>query len=178
MVSKKAVFFDRDGVLNRSIIRNKKPFAPRKFDDFHIYKDVKVYVDRLIKNNFLIFVVTNQPDIGNGLMKTKELDSMHQKLKSDIEINKIYICPHSQTAKCECRKPSPYFLLQAKEEFRIKIEDSYFVGDRYTDMQASRSVSCKSVFIDRKYEETPLMDFVYKVKGIKEAVNYILGETK
>ena len=174
MVDKKAVFFDRDGVLNRSIIRNKKPYAPRKFLDFRIYKDVKMSIDKLIKKNFLIFVITNQPDIGNGFMNKTELDCMHQKLKSYIAINKIYVCTHSQKEKCKCRKPSPFFLLQAKEEYEINIEESYFVGDRYTDMQASKSVKCKSIFIDRKYNETPFMDYVYKVNGIKEATNYIL----
>jgi D-glycero-D-manno-heptose 1,7-bisphosphate phosphatase len=178
MVMKQAVFFDRDGVLNRPIIRKKKPYAPRKLEDFLIYKDAKLSIKKLIKNNFLIFVITNQPDIGNGLMKREELEYMHQKLKTDIEIDKIYICEHSQKEKCECRKPSPFFLMQAKNEYNLDIQSCYFVGDRYSDMQASRSMKCKSIFIDRKYDETPSMDFVHKVNGIKEAVNYILRKDR
>ena len=178
MVSHKAVFFDRDGVLNRPIIRNKKPYAPRTLDKFHIYKDVKLSIQNLIKKNFLIFVVTNQPDIGNGLMCKKELDSMHQKLKSYIKVKKIYVCLHSQEENCICRKPNPFFILNAKTKYNISMPKSYFVGDRYSDMVASKKAKCKSIFIDRDYNETPPMNFVIRTKGIKEATNFILRNEK
>lgn len=174
MVIKEAVFFDRDGVLNRPFIRNKKPYAPLKFEDFYIYKDVESCVKKLVINNFLIFVITNQPDVGNGLIKKSELLKMHAKLNNLIKIEKIYTCTHSQDDLCECRKPNPFFLLEAKKSYNICFKRSYFVGDRYSDMLTSKQVNCNSIFIDRKYKETPHMDYVHFVKGIKEATKYIL----
>lgn len=172
----KAVFLDRDGVVNRPIIRKRKPYAPRALFQFKIYKDVKLSITKLIENNFLIIIVTNQPDIGNGLMKKKELDLIHKKLRSHIHIDEIYSCTHSQKEKCKCRKPSPFFLLKAKRKYNIDLFKSYFIGDRYTDMLTAKNANCRPVFIDRNYFETPFMDYVHYVKGIKQAINYILKD--
>ena len=85
---------------------------------------------------------------------------------------------HSQKDKCKCRKPSPYFLIEAKNKYNICLENSYFVGDRYSDMLAAKRARCKPVFIDKKYNETPFMDYIYIVKNIKEAINYIIKDIK
>ena len=176
--SSKAVFFDRDGVLNRPIIKNKKPYAPRNIDDFHIYVDVKWSVQKLIDEKFLIFVITNQPDVGNGLLKKKDLILMHDKLNSLVKINEIYVCMHSQIEKCVCRKPNTYFLIEAQKKYNINFENSFFVGDRFSDMITSKRVKMDSVFIDRNYKETPVMNSVVKVKGIKEATCHIMRNDK
>ena len=103
---------------------------------------------------------------------------MHKKIFSHIPINDIYVCMHSQKENCDCRKPKPFFLLQAKKKYNLNLNKCYFIGDRFSDMMASKIVGCKSIFIDRNYKETPAMDFVEKFKGLKAATKYILREIK
>ena len=146
--------------------------------EFHIYKDVKKSILKLLKHNFLIFIITNQPDIGNNLMDVRELKLMHTKLRSLVQIDEIYVCMHSQKDNCICRKPSPHFLYEAKKNYNINLESSYFIGDRYSDMLAAKRAKCIPIFIDKKYSETPFMDYIYIVKNLKEAINYILKDIK
>ncbi len=76
-LDKPTVFFDRDGVINYSTVVNQKPYAPKKFEDFKIYKDVPYVFEELKKSGFLNILVTNQPDIGNGLVDREEVSKMH-----------------------------------------------------------------------------------------------------
>lgn len=174
MVINKAVFFDRDGVINRPKIKQKKPYAPRLFSDFHIYKDIKLLILKLIKHNYLIFIVTNQPDIGNNLMDVKQLNLMHKKLRTLVEIDEIYVCMHSQADNCICRKPSAHFLFQAQKKYNLNLEDCYFIGDRHSDILTARRANCIPIFIDRGYAETPSMKSYNVVSNTKDAVKYIL----
>ena len=178
MVINKGVFFDRDGVINRPKIKQKKPYAPRLFSDFYIYKDIKQLILKLINHNYLIFIVTNQPDIGNNLMDIKELNLMHKKLRSLVKIDEIYVCMHSQVDNCMCRKPSAYFLFQAQKKYNLNLKNCYFIGDRYSDMLAAQRANCIPIFIDKKYSETPFMNGLNVVKNTKRAVHYILKESQ
>ena len=92
---KKAVFFDRDGVLNLGILKNGKSYAPKQFKDFKLYPKVKKYCEKLKKKGFKIIVITNQPDVGKGKIKKKEIFKMHKKLKLEISYDDIF-CSFSQ----------------------------------------------------------------------------------
>ena len=109
----KAVFLDRDGVLVRSIVKNGKPFAPRVLKDFKIYKSSKKLINKFVLSKFKVFVITNQPDVGRGLIKKETLKKMHKSLKKNIKINKIFTCIHKPEKKCKCRKPSPEIIFKA-----------------------------------------------------------------
>ena len=85
---KPAIFLDRDGVINKPIVLNGKPFAPRKFDDFILLPGVELAISEMVKMGFLVFVVTNQPDIGNGLVDPNEIKKMHStSSKKRIKVN-------------------------------------------------------------------------------------------
>lgn len=150
---KPAIFLDRDGVINKPIVRNGKPFAPRKFDDFILFPDVELAISKMVKMGFLVFVITNQPDIGNDLVDPNEIKKMHQLIGS-FKIKQIYMCPHSQTDFCDCRKPKPGMIWRARDEHNIILEKSFLVGDRKTDMEAAFNAGCSSVFIDHDYKES------------------------
>lgn len=168
----RAIFLDRDGVINKPIVRNGKPYAPRKFDDFILLPDVELAINEMVRMGFLVFVVTNQPDIGNGLVEKNEINKMHELIRK-LPINQIYMCPHSQTDLCNCRKPKPGMILRARDEHDLLLEKSYFIGDRKTDMEAAFNAGCLSVFIDYKYPETIDVEADYICNSIMQTLKYI-----
>ena len=92
----KAVFLDRDGVINQAIVCGGKPYAPRKAEDFVILPGVEDAISKISALGYLVLVVTNQPDINNKQVDLAEVNVMHNRL-AHLPIKKIYICPHSQT---------------------------------------------------------------------------------
>lgn len=168
----RAIFLDRDGVINEPIVRNGKPYAPRKFVDFVLLPDVELAINEMVSMGFLVFVVTNQPDIGNGLVDPLEIEKMHQ-LVGDLKINQIYMCPHSQIEYCSCRKPKPGMIWRARDEHNIVLQSSYLVGDRKTDMEAAMNAGCLSVFVDRGYTESIDVEANYTCKSLMESLNFI-----
>ena len=170
-----AVFLDRDGVLSIPSVRNNKTYAPREFKDFKLYPGVKKCISRLRKAGYKLIVVTNQPDIGNKLMKESELKKMHQKIYKDLLIDEIFVCVHKQDDQCDCRKPRPGMLYSAIKKYSIDINNSFLIGDRSSDIEAASKVKCKSIFIDREYKEKYPSTQKLTVNSLNEAVDYILG---
>ena len=173
MVSK-AIFLDRDGVINKSIMKDGKPHAPRKFSDFKLFPGVVEAIKNLSDAGYLIFVATNQPDIGNKLVDPNEVEKMHAYLMEKLPIKEIYMCPHRQDENCECRKPKPGMLFAAKNKFNIDMSASFMVGDRYSDVQTSLAAGCTPVFVDHDYLETPDFDVNMRFQSLVEASARIL----
>lgn len=149
-----AVFLDRDGVLNHSAIRGGKPYAPRSLSEFRILEGVPDALARLKQAGFLLVVVTNQPDIGNGLVDPAVVVDMHAKLSASLPIDDIRCCPHTRNDNCGCRKPKPGMLLAAAQDFGIELTDSFMIGDRWGDVLTGNSAGCKaSVLIGAGYGE-------------------------
>ena len=170
----RAVFLDRDGVINISDVINGKPYAPKELDHFILYDDVVDSVKRLKQAGFLVIVVTNQPDVGNGKVKRDTVESMHVLLVQSLPLDKINVCYHSQTDGCECRKPKPGMILNSAEEFNIDLSASYIVGDRKSDIEAGEAAGCKTIFIERNYLEPAPVKPDIACKSLTHAVNYIL----
>ncbi len=169
-----AVFVDRDGVLNRSAVRDGKPYAPRRLEEFRLLPGVAAAVADLKAAGLLVIVVTNQPDIGNGLVEATVVEAMHARLAAKAPVDEIRVCPHSQSAGCDCRKPRPGMLLAAAEAWNVDLAESYMVGDRAGDVVAGRAAGCYTVFVDRNYRETPSLAFDAKVRSFPEAARAIL----
>jgi D-glycero-D-manno-heptose 1,7-bisphosphate phosphatase len=151
---RRAVFLDRDGVINRCEVRNGKPYAPRRLEDFRLLPGAAAAVQSLKRAGFVVIVVTNQPDIGNGLVDEAVVETMHQRLRKKLPVDDIKICPHRQDHGCNCRKPKPGMLLEAAQERRIDLSQSFMIGDRWSDVVAGQAVGCYTIFIDRGYGET------------------------
>jgi D-glycero-D-manno-heptose 1,7-bisphosphate phosphatase len=173
-VVNRAVFLDRDGVINHPIVRDKKPYAPRSFCDFKLIEGIEDSVIKMSNLDFLIFVVTNQPDIGNGLVDRVEVEKMHASL-AFLPIEKIYICPHSQNEGCVCRKPRAGMLFQARDEYDLNLSESFFIGDRISDMEAGSAANCKCVFIDYNYKETGALEADYICSHVSQTIKFIEG---
>lgn len=175
----KAIFLDRDGVLNASELRDGKPYAPRCYEDFKIYPEVGEALWRFKRNGYLLIVVTNQPDVGNGLVEKDIIEEMNASLVKALPIDGVKVCYHAQSDGCACRKPKPGMILQAALEFGVDLSKSYMIGDRKGDVDAGRAAGCFTVFLDHGYRasERPSVPNIpdYTVLTLNEAVNEILA---
>jgi len=179
-LARRAVFLDRDGVLNRAVVRGGRPFPPGTVEAFELYDDVISGCARLKAANFLLIVVTNQPDVGRGKQSRETVEAMHLKMQSALpSLDRIEICyhagePHSEP--CDCRKPRPGLILRAAAELEIDLAASYVIGDRWRDVDCARAAGCRSIFIQRGYEESlrALPDFT--VRSFNDAVNTLLRD--
>ena len=150
---KKAVFLDRDGVINKAFIKNGLPESPNSLSELEILPRVKESILRLKKLNFICLVVTNQPDVQRGKIKKNTIIKMNNFLKKKIELDDIFVCYHDDQDNCNYRKPKPGLLLQARKKWNVDFKKSFIVGDRWRDIQAGKKVGCKTIFLDYKYKD-------------------------
>jgi D-glycero-D-manno-heptose 1,7-bisphosphate phosphatase len=151
--SQRAVFLDRDGVLNEAVVRNGRPHPPANLEEFVLLPGVVEACARLRRAGFALIVVTNQPDIDRGAQDANTVAAMHQLLLTEIGLDAIYLCPHDDKSHCECRKPAPGMLLAASYEHGLDLSGSFIVGDRWRDIEAGRRAGCRTIHVDRHYEE-------------------------
>lgn len=174
MPNARAVFLDRDGVINRAFVRNGKPYPPDSPAELELLPDVKEAVARLKKSGFLVIVVTNQPDVGAGRQKREAVEAMHARLKSELPLDDIKVCYHVEADGCACRKPLPGMLLEAAAEHGIDLTRSALVGDRWRDIGAAQAAGCRGYFIDYGYvEKRPEKPYV-AVKSLLDAASHIV----
>jgi D-glycero-D-manno-heptose 1,7-bisphosphate phosphatase len=172
-----AVFLDRDGVIVVPHFRDGRSFAPRRLEDFRLYPEAAASLQRLKRAGFLLAVVTNQPDVGNGLIPHSEVDAMHEIMMRELPVDAVKACFHRQRDHCGCRKPKPGMILEAAGELGIDLMKSFMVGDRSSDVEAGRAAGCRTIFIDLGYAE-PAPDVPgYVVHSIAEAADVIIEST-
>lgn len=170
---KPAFFLDRDGVLNKLIIRNGKAQAPYTLDEFALYPGVEEALRIIKENNFLTIVVTNQPDVSRGWVTLESVELINSQIKKLLPIDDIKICFHENHHNCECRKPKPGMLLEAAKEWNIDLTASYMVGDRYGDMAAGKSAGCKAILIGEGDEQKNFPSPDYRAELLIDAVKLI-----
>jgi D-glycero-D-manno-heptose 1,7-bisphosphate phosphatase len=173
---RRAVFLDRDGVINRAIVRDGVPFPPANLDELEILPGVPEALQKLHDDNFLLIVVTNQPDVARGIAKKEDVEKMNAHLFSMLPLDDIKTCYHNSGDGCLCRKPLPGALIEVAKERRIDLSKSFMVGDRWRDIEAGQTAGCKTFFINYRYaEQQPEMpDFI--VSSLLEAQRIITGE--
>jgi D-glycero-D-manno-heptose 1,7-bisphosphate phosphatase len=171
----RAVFLDRDGVLSHTDVRNGKPYAPARFEDFEILPGTFEALSSLKRIGFALAVITNQPDVGNGKVKKETVEQMNTYLKSELPIDIIKVCYHAQTEGCECRKPKPGMILEAAVELELRLPQSYMIGDRGGDISAGKAAGCTTILIDKNYTEILIDDPDFKALSLTTAVNTIIS---
>lgn len=174
---RRAVFLDRDGVINRSVIRNGKPFPPENLAAMEVLTGVPLAMQLLANQDFLLIVVTNQPDVARGITARDTVEEIHTYLRNSLPITDIFACYHDDQENCECRKPAPGALFSAAEKHNIDLKNSYMVGDRWKDVEAGERAGCRTIFIDYGYEEKQPTTMNFKTQTLLEAAHIILGET-
>lgn len=174
----KAVFLDRDGVINKYVgfLRN--------IDDFELLDGVSKAIRKINESGYLAIVVTNQPVIARGEVSFAKLTEIHNKMETLLGedgayLDAIYFCPHHPDKgfggeipelkfDCDCRKPKPGMLIKAAKEFNIDLTKSWMVGDSDSDIMAGKNAGCSTVLIGESDENMC-------ASNLLEAVDYIIG---
>ena len=157
---RKAVFLDRDGVINRGITRQGRPYPPDSLEELELLPGVEQALSGLKNCGMLLIVVTNQPDVAKGKQRREVVEDMHRALQGRLPLDEIKVCYHLDQDNCACRKPKPGMLRQAARDWDIDLAGSYMVGDRWRDVEAGQAAGCHTFFIDYGYEERrPCGDF-------------------
>jgi D-glycero-D-manno-heptose 1,7-bisphosphate phosphatase len=171
----KAVFLDRDGVLNRTVLVEGIPKPPTSVGNVEILAGVSEAISLLRRHEFLPVVITNQPDIARGSAKLIEVDLINRTIGKEIGVDHFYVCPHDDNSNCLCRKPKSGLIEIAVQELGIDLEKSFLVGDRWRDIQAGQAVGLTSFFIDYSYNEiAPKQPFI-TVSSLLDAVIIMIG---
>jgi D-glycero-D-manno-heptose 1,7-bisphosphate phosphatase len=149
----RAVFLDRDGVLNRVVLRQGRPYPPATLEEFELLPGVVEAVHALRQAGFRLIVVTNQPDVRTGVQRREVVQAMHERLRHTLPLDAIKVCFHVDEDGCSCRKPRPGMLLEAAAEWGLDLERSFMVGDRWRDIEAGRNARCRTILIQGHYQE-------------------------
>jgi D-glycero-D-manno-heptose 1,7-bisphosphate phosphatase len=177
-VTPRAVFLDRDGVLNRALIRDGLPYPPTTIEQFELEEGAKEGCAKLKNAGFRLIVVSNQPDVGRGTQGREVVEAMNRKLLSGVpSLDAIMICWHAGSSHgdpCDCRKPKPGLLQRAAETHGLDLAGSYMVGDRWRDVDCAHAAGCRAVFIDRGYREELRAKPEITVATFAEAVAAVL----
>jgi D-sedoheptulose 7-phosphate isomerase len=176
--SGRAVFLDRDGVINRAFVRDGKPFPPPTPQELQILPGVPEALRELKANGFKLLLVTNQPDVGRGKLSVQTLDAMHEDLRAHLPLDDILVCCHTDEDKCDCRKPMPGMIIEAARKHNIDLAASFMVGDRWRDIDAGYNAGCKTILIDYGYSERPPdHEPDLRVGSLREAADWIIRAT-
>ncbi|HSR09744.1 MAG TPA: HAD family hydrolase [Bryobacteraceae bacterium] len=174
MPGQRAVFLDRDGVINQAIVRGGKPYPPASVDELVVAADAPAALEALKQAGFLLLVVTNQPDIARGKQTLAAVEAIHQALQRDLPLDDFFLCPHDDSDRCNCRKPLPGLLLRGADKYRIDLSRSFMVGDRWRDIEAGAGAGCATVWLDLGYlEKRSAVKPSATVNSLRAAVDWI-----
>jgi D-glycero-D-manno-heptose 1,7-bisphosphate phosphatase len=171
---KRAVFLDRDGVINRAVVREGKPYPPATVAEFELLPGVGEACAILKSMGFLLVVATNQPDVGRGTQTREDVEAMHAAMRSRLPIDRVEVCyDPGQGIPSAFRKPAPGMLLRAAHELQIDLPRSFMVGDRWRDIDCGAAAGCGTIFVDHGYDETLRQTPDFRVKNLREAADII-----
>lgn len=174
---KRAVFLDRDGVINRVLLREGKPYPPAGLEDFELLPGVPEACRLLKAAGFYLIVATNQPDVGRGTLKKEVVEEIHSHLCRLLPIDRVETSYDSgrEQPPSEFRKPRPGMLLRAAGELGIDLSVSFMVGDRWRDIDCGRAAGCTTLLVDYGYAEELRQPPHYRVGSLREAADIILA---
>lgn len=175
-MKRRAVFLDRDGVLNCAVVRAGRPYPPASVAEVEIFPDVVDALGRLKEAGFVLVVVSNQPDVARGTTPKVTVEAINAYLAERLPIDRFIMCYHDSSDGCNCRKPSPGMLFAGAREFDVDLAASFMVGDRWRDVETGIAAGCKTIFIDYGYTEKVPQAYDYRVFSTYEAVMCILRE--
>lgn len=177
MTGPKAVFLDRDGVLNRALVREGKPFPPASPAELEIFPDAVQAIQDLRSSGFELFVVTNQPDVARGKTPRDTVERINAQISGELGLVDVLTCYHDDADDCACRKPKPGFMHLMRQQRGIDLSRSFVVGDRWRDVEAGRNAGCRTVFIDRGYDERKPLDLANHVcTSLGAAASWIIAQ--
>jgi D-glycero-D-manno-heptose 1,7-bisphosphate phosphatase len=158
----KAIFLDRDGVLNKKV-------PPKDFiktpDELIYLPKVEQIIKKIKRKGFLAIIVSNQSGINRGIIKKENLEKINEKLKRDLGVDGIYYCPHLPDENCSCRKPKTGLIDKAIKDFNIDIKSSLLIGDNDFDIVAGKSAGCKTLSVNGNVGLIQIENILNKLRG-------------
>ncbi len=173
----RAVFLDRDGVINRKAPEGEYILLEK---DFEILPDAPAAIRSLSEAGFLVIVVTNQRCVARGLLSEAGLQALHKTMLKRLQtsgavVNAVYYCPHEADNRCACRKPKPGMFLKAASDHAIELTASWMIGDHWSDVEAGNAAGCRSILLaDAAHPVPPTHDHCKVAASLSKAVEYIL----
>ncbi len=172
---RRAVFLDRDGVLNRAIVKDGKPYPPPDLGALEILPGVSEACRLLKTAGFTLIVVTNQPDVARGDTTRAVVEEMNRFLQTTLSLDDVRVCYHDDHDRCSCRKPQAGLIFDAAKDWGIDLKNSFLVGDRWKDIEAGHSAGCHTIFINCGYRERSDCAKDYEAASLLDAAAYVLG---
>ncbi len=172
----RAVFLDRDGVMNRAVVREGRPYPPATLADLEIIPGAPAAARRLHEAGFLLIGMTNQPDVARGKTPRTTVEALNSTVAEAIGLDEMLTCFHDDQDDCDCRKPRPGQFFAMRDQRGVDLSQSFMVGDRWRDVAAAQNAGCRSVFIDYGYDEpfkAGPADFT--CSSLAEAADWILS---
>ena len=170
----RAVFLDRDGVLNQVVLRAGRPYPPASLAELVLLPGVREACQALRAGGFQLVMVTNQPDVGRGTQTREAVDAINDRLRHDLALDGVQVCLHDDGDHCACRKPKPGMLTSAAQELGIDLSRSFLVGDRWRDIEAGQRAGVRTIWIDCQYQEQPPARPGHTVQNLAQAADWIL----
>jgi len=171
---KRAVYLDRDGVINEVIFRggdNSKPIAPWEIEEFKLAQGIKKPLEKLSQMGFYLFIVTNQPDIAKGILKFSTVKKMNDIILNELPIDEIMVCSHIDSDNCYCRKPQPGMIINLAKKWGINLRNSFLIGDNWKDIESGKTAGCRTILLDKYYNKSVKTD--YRVKNLRMSVEVV-----
>jgi D-glycero-D-manno-heptose 1,7-bisphosphate phosphatase len=157
---KQGVFIERDGLLSRVRVERQHQVAPLTVEEFHISKAIVPWLNQLKEAGLLLIATTNQPGLSRGYQSRRELDRMHDLLRRTLPLDDILICPHDEVDRCPCRKPKPGLLVEAGFKWRLNLDRSFVISDKWQDAEAARQAGCTSLLLQSPWAGNSHRDFL------------------
>lgn len=171
----RAVFLDRDGVLNRVVWRDGKAASPRSVEELVVEAEAPAMVAALREAGFKLFVVTNQPDVRRGLMSDQTLDDIHDALAKALPpVDGVVACRHDNADNCACRKPKPGLLTALAAAHEIDLAASFMVGDQDRDIACGKAAGCVTLLLARPYNSGASAGADHMVENLSQAIQLIV----
>lgn len=176
-IKRSGIFLDRDGVLNKALMRGNKPYPPTTLAEVEILSGVKSAIEVARYLGYHVAVVTNQPDVARGKSAKSDVEEINRYIGSCIAVEDFRVCYHDDADACACRKPLPGMIIDVALENNLDLSRSFLVGDRWRDIAAGHAAGCTTFFIDYGYDERPPNDPDYVVRSLEEAMLHIKNLT-
>ncbi len=178
---KKAVFIDRDAILNEVQCGPKQQISPLTLEEFKVKVSAKEFLQKLKSADFVLIATTNQPGLSRGYQSRRELDRMHDILRRTFPLDDIMLCPHDENDHCPCRKPRPGLLIEAAFKWHINLDHSFVISDKWQDAEAARTAGCTSLLVKSPWVGQVHHDFVLpdlssiteKILRLKQQVEFV-----
>ncbi len=169
-----AIFLDRDGVLNKTFVRDGVSHPPDAVEDFEFLPGVHVACHRLAAAGWPLVVVTNQPDVARGAQSREAVEAMNRLVTERLPVLEVFTCYHDTADDCDCRKPKPGMLLAAARKWHLDLGRSVMVGDRWSDIVAGQAAGCAGVLVLTPHSGAKKCRPEHTVRDLSEAAAWIL----